>query len=131
MMRDNPAVAAAALKTNVPETDVAVAEQGIRATLPLKFNENTERDGFGIFSPAMLAKTWDWVAKQQGLPAEKINPMSAIASSFATNEEERSERPATVRRRTPHAYLSASGHAHKHPDRQLEPEFLRQPACHR
>ena len=69
----------------MPETDVAVAEQAILATLPLMFNENTERDGFGVFTAAMVAKTWDWVAKQQGLPVEKINPMTAIDLSFAKN----------------------------------------------
>ena len=85
MVQKDPVAAAAALKANVPETDVTVAEEGIRATLPLMFNENTERDGFGVFTPAMVAKTWHWVAKQQGLPAEKINPMTAIDLSFAKN----------------------------------------------
>lgn len=78
MARDNPAAAAAAVKAAVPETDAAVAEAAFRSTLALMFNDNTQRDGFGRFSPGMVAKTWDWVVKQQGYPSDKIDPMLSI-----------------------------------------------------
>jgi NitT/TauT family transport system substrate-binding protein len=83
MTRDDPAAAAAALKANIPETDLGIAEAVIRVTLPLIFNENTERNGFAVFSPAMVAQTWEWVAKEEGVPLDKIDPMTAVDLFFA------------------------------------------------
>lgn len=84
MARDNPAAAAAAVKAAIPDTDAAIAEATFRVTLDLMFNENTQRDGFGRFSPAMVAKTWDWVAKQQGYPSDKIDPMMSLETISAS-----------------------------------------------
>lgn len=83
MTRQDPAAAAAALKANVPESDSGVAEAVIRVTLPLIFNENTERYGFAVFSPTLVAQTWEWVAKEQGVPLNRIDPMTAVDLSFA------------------------------------------------
>jgi NitT/TauT family transport system substrate-binding protein len=83
MTREDPAAATAALKANIPETDPDIAEAVIRVTLPLIFNENTERNGFAVFSPAMVAQTWEWVAKEEGVPLDKIDPMTAVDFSFA------------------------------------------------
>lgn len=78
IMRDDPGKAAAAVKAAVPELDAALMRSLVMATLPLIFNENTQRDGLGIFNPALVQTTWQWVAKQQNAAAEKLDPMNAV-----------------------------------------------------
>jgi NitT/TauT family transport system substrate-binding protein len=81
--RDNPAVAVAALKTAVPQTDAEAAEGMARASLPLIFNANTTRDGLGVFSPALVKTTWEWAAKEQGAPLDKLDPLQAVDLTIA------------------------------------------------
>jgi NitT/TauT family transport system substrate-binding protein len=83
--RDNPAQAAAALKKLVPEADIVITEEVARASLRLIFNENTSRDGLGVFSPALVKATWEWVAKQQNVPLDKLNPLDSVDFSFGSN----------------------------------------------
>jgi NitT/TauT family transport system substrate-binding protein len=83
IMRDDPDKAAAAVKAAVPEVDLAITRALVVATLPLIFNENTKRDGLGVFNPELVATTWQWVAKQQNASVEKLNPMSAVDLGIA------------------------------------------------
>ena len=83
MMKDDPDGAAAAVKKLVPEVDLEITKGLAKSTLPLIFNENTDRDGLGVFSPAIVKTTWEWVAKQQKVPLEKLDPMSAIDTNIA------------------------------------------------
>lgn len=83
MMKDDPAKAAAAVKASVPEIDLAITTALVSATLPLMFNENTTRDGLGIFSPEIVKTTWEWVAKQEKVPADKLNPASVVDYELA------------------------------------------------
>lgn len=76
MMRDDPEKAAAAVKASVPEIDLAITVALVKATLPLIFNENTQRDGLGVFSPELVKTTWEWVAKQENVPVEKLDPLA-------------------------------------------------------
>ncbi|MEQ8966925.1 MAG: ABC transporter substrate-binding protein [Azospirillaceae bacterium] len=85
-MRDNPAVAAEALATIVPEIDAAVAEGQIRAALDLAFNDATEAAGPGNFDPDRLAGTWDWVSRAQGFAPDAIDPESVVDRSFVPAE---------------------------------------------
>jgi NitT/TauT family transport system substrate-binding protein len=78
MMQADPDKAAAAVKALVPEIDVAITAAVARATLPLIFNENTTRDGLGVFSPELVKTTWEWVAKQEKVSPEKLDPTSAV-----------------------------------------------------
>ena len=78
MMRDNPEKAAAAVKALVPEIDLAITTSLVKATLPLMFNDNSKRDGLGVFSPDLVRTTWGWVAKQEKVSADKMDPMSAV-----------------------------------------------------
>lgn len=78
MMKADPAKAAAAVKASVPEIDLAITEAVAKATLPLMFNDNTTRDGLGVFSPKIVKTTWKWVAKEEKVSPDKLDPMSAV-----------------------------------------------------
>ena len=78
MMQDNPDGAAAAMKAMIPELDLVTTKALVVATLPLIFNENTRQDGLGVFSPALVKTTWEWVAKQQNASPDKLDPMKSI-----------------------------------------------------
>ena len=78
LMQKEPEKAAAAVKAMVPEVDLVITAQLAKSTLPLIFNENTTRDGLGTFSPALVKTTWEWVAKQQKVSVEKLDPMASV-----------------------------------------------------
>ena len=77
-MRDNPKMAAEAVAAVVPEVKASTAIGSVTDTIPLLFNEVTEKDGQGVFEPRRLATTWKWVAKAQKL---KENPPPRIRGS--------------------------------------------------
>jgi NitT/TauT family transport system substrate-binding protein len=83
MMRDDPDKAATALKAMIPEIDLATNRALVLSTLPLIFNENTQKDGLGVFSPAIVQTTWEWVAKQRNTPLDKLDPMAAVDLQIA------------------------------------------------
>lgn len=83
MTRDDPARAVAALKKAVPQIDTEPAEEVLRATLPLMFNANTTRDGLGVFAPALVKTTWEWAAKEQNAPVDKLDPLQAVDLTIA------------------------------------------------
>ena len=74
----DPAKAAAALHTMVPEVNASTAEAQFAASVPLMKNEISARDGFGVFEPKLLAVTWEGVAKAQNYPVGKLNPESLV-----------------------------------------------------
>jgi NitT/TauT family transport system substrate-binding protein len=74
--------AAAALKTMVPEVDEAVAEQQFVASVPLMVNDIAKANGAGVFEKALLAKTWEWTAKAQNMPLDKLDPETAVDRSL-------------------------------------------------
>ena len=82
MAAKDPKIAATSIKAMVPELNADVAEQQFAATLPLTFNEISKKDGLGHFDNALLAKTWEWTAKSQNLPLDKIDPENAVDRSF-------------------------------------------------
>jgi NitT/TauT family transport system substrate-binding protein len=77
----DPKAAAAAVKAMVPEVDTGVAEKEFAASIPLMVNAISKADGPGAFDKALLAKTWVWTAKAQGLPMDKLDPEKAIDRS--------------------------------------------------
>ncbi|HEX9461978.1 MAG TPA: ABC transporter substrate-binding protein [Alphaproteobacteria bacterium] len=83
MMRADPDAAAAAAKQLVPQLDLPVTQMMVKATLPLMFNENTEKDGLGVFSPTLVKTTWEWVAKQQNVPMDKLDPIASVDFTIA------------------------------------------------
>jgi NitT/TauT family transport system substrate-binding protein len=74
----DPKTAVAALKASVPEIDAAVAEKQFLASVPLMVNDIAKKDGVGAFEKALLAKTWEWTAKAQNIPLDKLDPEAAI-----------------------------------------------------
>ncbi len=71
------------LQAIVPEMDVRVAEEQCKTTIPLIKNEISEKNGMGTFEPALLAKTWDWIAKSQNFALDKLDPKAIVQTSFA------------------------------------------------
>ncbi len=78
----DPKATAAALKTMVPEIDEAVAEQQFAASVPLIVNDIAKANGAGTFEKALLAKTWEWTAKAQNMPLDKLDPETAVDRSL-------------------------------------------------
>ena len=78
----DPKAAAAALKTMVPEIDEAVAQAQFVASVPLMVNEIAKANGAGTFQKALLAKTWEWTAKAQNMPLDKLDPETAVDRSL-------------------------------------------------
>jgi len=77
----DPKAAAEALKAMVPEVDVGVATEQFAASIPLMVNTLSKKDGAGAFEKALLAKTWEWTAKSQKMPIEKLDPEAAVDRS--------------------------------------------------
>ena len=86
MMRADPAKAAAAVKAEVPEIDLALAESMAKVTAPLLFGPNTMRDGLGVFDPKLVETTWQWVAKQVKSPPAKFDWNAAVDYKIAKGE---------------------------------------------
>ena len=80
---DNPAQSAAAMKAAISQGDVEVFRAQIETTRAFSFNEFTEPGGLGGFVPAHVRKTWEWVARANGYPLDKLDPMSAVDTSFS------------------------------------------------
>lgn len=78
----DPKAAAAALKAIVPEVDTTVAEKEFVASIPLMVNAVEKADGPGAYDKKLLAKTWEWTAKAQNLPLDKLDPETAVDRSF-------------------------------------------------
>jgi NitT/TauT family transport system substrate-binding protein len=77
----DPAAAAAAVKAMVPEVDEGVASKQFSVSIPLIVNDISKKDGPGAFDKALLAKTWEWTAKAQNLPLDKLDPETAVDRS--------------------------------------------------
>lgn len=78
----DPAAAAAALKSIVPEADLAAATAEYKASVPLIKNAISDHDGLGAFDPKLLKATWEWVAKAKNYPLTKLDPESLVDRSF-------------------------------------------------
>lgn len=81
--RDNPEKAGEDLHAMVPEVDPDVAAGQIRDTMKLIFNEATEQDGVGVFTPERIAQTWTYVAEANDLPASSLDPETSVKRGFA------------------------------------------------
>lgn len=63
LMRDEPGAGAQALARSEPQVDASYAKHEAELTNALMFNEISQRDGFGAFSPELLKSTYDWMVK--------------------------------------------------------------------
>lgn len=79
---DHPEKAAEDLHEMVPDTNVAISVEEIKAMKPLVINEISARTGLGRFDPALVGDAWKWVSQSQGFAADRIDPQSVIDRSF-------------------------------------------------
>lgn len=78
----HPEESAKDLHDMVPDTVVESSVTEINAMIPLIKNEISEKEGLGAFEPGLVKETWKWVAQSQELPADKIDPLSVVDTSF-------------------------------------------------
>ncbi|MFI8480809.1 ABC transporter substrate-binding protein [Pseudomonas sp. NPDC078700] len=78
----HPGKAAADQKALVPEADGDMLEADWRATENLIDNSISQKDGLGQFEPALLQKTWEWVAKSMNYPMNKVDPEALVDRRF-------------------------------------------------
>lgn len=75
----NPKAAAEDVHALVPEVDTDVAYVTILEFNKLADNPISQAEGLGVFNPARLALTWDWVAKAQQLDPQSLDLLSLTA----------------------------------------------------
>lgn len=80
--RDNPDEASKSVVALVPELSFANVKGQLSDATLLMFNDITRKDGMGVFEPARLASTWDWVAKSQALDPKAIDPEGSVTRKF-------------------------------------------------
>jgi NitT/TauT family transport system substrate-binding protein len=78
----DPKLAGASVKASVGDIDAAIADKQFAASIPLMDNAIAKTDGAGAFEKALLAKTWEWTAKSQNMPLEKLDPETAVDRLF-------------------------------------------------
>jgi NitT/TauT family transport system substrate-binding protein len=85
LVYEDTARAADAMKAGVPQGELSVFKSQIETTRAFMFNEISERDGLGAFTPGQVKKTWDWVSRANNYPADKIDPMTVVTTKFVSN----------------------------------------------
>ena len=78
----DPKDVAKTMKSVFPEMDEALVEEQFMTIVPLIMNDITKAEGFGTLDKTRLAKTWEWTAKAQNMPLDKIDPEKAVNRSF-------------------------------------------------
>lgn len=78
----HPDQAAAAIHAMVPEVDPAIAADQIRSITDLVYNDVTQDDGFGVFNPQRVEKTWEYVATANSIDFDVLDPQTVISSDF-------------------------------------------------
>jgi NitT/TauT family transport system substrate-binding protein len=78
----HPEAAAKDLKDSVPLVDVNAAIVEVRSTIPVTKNEISDKYGMGTFDPVLVRRTWEWIAKSQSYPLDKLNPEQAVVRAF-------------------------------------------------
>ena len=78
----NPDDVAKAMKSVFPEMDEALVKEQFMTIVPLIQNDISEKEGFGALDKARLAKTWEWTAKAQNMPLDKMDVEKAVDRDF-------------------------------------------------
>ncbi|WP_419535765.1 ABC transporter substrate-binding protein [Endozoicomonas sp.] len=82
----NPEASGVAINKQVPEVDVQVAADTIKAIKGLVYNDASASHGLGKFDPERLATTWSWTARAQQLDIASFNPASAVTPDSLNGE---------------------------------------------
>ena len=83
LTREDPEAAARAVHVAAPQAELSAIRAQIDATIPMMFNDVTQRDGLGVFSPDHVKKTWEWAARARDYPLDKINPLSTVSDKYS------------------------------------------------
>jgi NitT/TauT family transport system substrate-binding protein len=78
----NPKDVAKAMKELFPEMDEGLIEQQFMTIVPLIDNDITRAEGLGVLNKTRLAQTWEWTAKAQNMPLDKLDPEKAVDREF-------------------------------------------------
>lgn len=78
----DPKDVARSMKALFPEMDEALVEQQFLTIVPLIQNAVSKADGFGSFEKGRLTKTWEWTARAQSMPLEKLDPEKSVVRTF-------------------------------------------------
>jgi NitT/TauT family transport system substrate-binding protein len=78
----NPEAAAKDLKDAVPMVDLDSSIIEVKSTIPVTKNEISDKYGMGTFDSELLQHTWQWIAKSQSYPVDKLNPEQVVVRSF-------------------------------------------------
>jgi NitT/TauT family transport system substrate-binding protein len=62
--------------------DADVVEKQFDTIVPLIDNPISKAEGLGTFNKDRLFKTWEWTAKAQDMPLDKIDPEKTVDRSF-------------------------------------------------
>ncbi|MGV2124889.1 ABC transporter substrate-binding protein [Agrobacterium vitis] len=84
--RANPDAAVTSVTSVVPELGSEDVKGSINDTLPLIFNEVTDKDGLGVFESKRLTETWRRVAAAQAIDPAKLDPETVVNRSFIPTE---------------------------------------------
>ncbi|MVA22995.1 ABC transporter substrate-binding protein [Agrobacterium vitis] len=84
--RTNPDAAVTSVTAVVPELGSEDVKGSINDTLPLIFNEVTDKEGLGVFEPKRLTETWRRVAAAQAIDPAKLDPETVVNRSFIPTE---------------------------------------------
>jgi NitT/TauT family transport system substrate-binding protein len=79
---DHPEQAAKDLVEMVPALDLESQVIEVHTTIPVTRNEISDKYGLGTFEPTLVKHTWQWIAKSQNYPLDKLNPETVIDRSF-------------------------------------------------
>jgi NitT/TauT family transport system substrate-binding protein len=78
----NPALAGRSVNAIAPAVAPDKATAEFKTTIALIKNEVSDKYGMGTFEPALLKKTWLWVAESQKYAPDRVEPEAAVDRSF-------------------------------------------------
>ena len=82
----HPEAAAKDLKAAVPLVDLDPAVVEVKTTIPVTKNEISGKFGMGTFAPVLVRDTWQWIAKSQSYPLDKLDPEKVVNRSFVPKQ---------------------------------------------
>lgn len=78
----NPGKAGIAINSIVPEVSAESVSAQIKSVTNLVYNDITEQDGFGVFTPQRITQTWKYVALANGLDNDTLDPIKAVSFEY-------------------------------------------------
>jgi NitT/TauT family transport system substrate-binding protein len=83
LTQQDPDAAARAVHVAAPQAELSAIRAQIDASVPMMFNEITQRDGLGVFSSGHVRKTWEWAARARNYALDRIDPLSTVSDKYS------------------------------------------------